>query len=150
MEQRWSFPDAGKLYSRKLVVERCLLALVRHEASQNLEKADIEALETLQKMLAAACEVDYKNNITSLSADTSTNVNLVVNLLLATKLVTTLPDVKDYLQQLMDTIAVVKENEVVGRKQREKVVKFAQVFSTNLGSEITAKSRGPGTLVRVL
>ncbi len=150
MQEKWSFPDAGILYSRKLIAERCLLALERYGTSQKLEKPDMDALGTLRQMLTDASEVDYGINIASLSADTSTNVNLVVNLVLTAKLVTTLPAVRVYLQELIRTISRIEYDKVVERKQKDKVVKFVRVFSTNLGSEIATKVREPDTLVGIL
>lgn len=150
MQEKWSFPDAGKLYSRKLIAERCLLALVRHGTSHELEKSDVDALRALRQMLTDAFEVDYGTNIASLSADTSINVNLVVNLLLTAKLVSSLPAVKSYLQELIQTVSGIENARVVERKQKDKVVKFVQVYSTNLGSEIVAKARGQDTMVSVL
>ena len=150
MQEKWSFPDAGKLYSKKLIAERCLLAFARHGTSQELEKPDVNALKALRQMLTDAFEVDYGANIASLSADTSTNVNLIVNLLLVAKLVRSLPTVKLYLQELIQTISEIENDRVVERRQKDKVVNFTQVFTANLGSELTSKVRGQGILVSAL
>lgn len=150
MQENWSFPDAGKLYSKKLIVDRCLLALARHKASMMLEKTDIDALKEMRRMLQDASNISYQDNIASLSADTSRNANIFVHLLLAAKLVNSLPAVESYLVDLMQTIDKINDNKEVSQKQREKVIKFAQAFSIKIGSEITTKSTNRDSLLTVV
>lgn len=150
MQERWSFPDANEIYSKKLIAERCLLALARHSEAQQLEEADLRALESLRQMLIDAAEINYGSNAASLSADKSTNVKLVVELLVKTKLAKTLPDVKDYLRELMHTVSEIEKSGTIRKKQKNNVVDFVQHLSTDLGSEIVNMSRNQATVMSVI
>ena len=53
-----TFPDASRLDLRRLIADRCLLAVAKVLDDQSLERADIEALEDLKDVLQDVSRVE--------------------------------------------------------------------------------------------
>ena len=53
-----TFPDASRLYLRRLIADRCLLTVAKVLDDQSLERADIEALEDLKDVLQDVSRVE--------------------------------------------------------------------------------------------
>lgn len=132
------FLDVSPLYSRKLFSERCLLAIARYQAKNQLEVADKEAFLHLEKLLSNVSEVKDKTKIGSLAADAEGILRVVQVALAAGDPRSTLPELLQYLQGLLQTASVIAKGQKAPSMKVKQLVSFVEILSTNASEEIAS------------
>ncbi|MDO8634808.1 MAG: hypothetical protein Q7R34_00995 [Dehalococcoidia bacterium] len=131
------FLDISKLYSRKLLAERCLLAIARHQAGSPLEVPDTGALARLDKLLSNVSNVQNKVRIEALAADAEGVVQIIEVALEAENRGSTLTQLLVSIQALQQTTRDIREGREAKRANIRKLADFTDILATTLSENIT-------------
>jgi len=135
-----AFPDEGLIYTRKLTAERCLLAIAKRAASHELQPSDKESLSSLEKLLLNIVDITKDVPEGTLTPDDSSTMQLIIQRLRTKKLVSSLPQLREYLIELKDAVESVKTGRKLTRGQTDQLIQFLEILSSSLAYELDTMS----------
>ena len=133
-----TFPDASRLYMRRLIADRCLLAVAKFLDHQSLEQADIEALEDMKDVLQDVSRVENGWTVGSLSADSANRTNMILQVLFDSRMVSTLSGLGPFLRSLSQALSHVATGEPVDQARIDQLAMFLEQLSSSAADQIAA------------
>jgi hypothetical protein len=147
MFRQLTFSEVSRLYTRKLVGERSLLAIAKHQEKHPLDSADIEALSRLERLLSNVSEVQNKTSVGSLAADSEGTVQLIVRVaLVATQPTSTLQQLLQYLDQLGQTASNIASGQKPNRTKVNRLTGFLETLTTGVSEELAMMEQSKAVL----
>ena len=138
MMRQATFDEVAPLYGRKLLVERCLLATAKVQSGEPLSQVDKESMKKLEIELSNVEKAQRKSQVASLTTDEASSVQTIVEPLIEARLISNIPELKQYLEKLSQAVRRVAKGAKLSAADESTLLRFLGIMSSNVSQYLNA------------